>query len=242
MKLRFALTCLLGLTFLSGCSTVNSTFDSIGGFFNKKGDKCSGPGCDNPSLIDNQQTAKKWHCYGQQNTEDWQCQTDADDSKITSIQPKSRAPAQTTSSQEVMQQEVMPQETQYTAESLAPELAPELASKPLPEAEFEDSTAPEKTTGLLDHPANYYTVQLIALPQQPEVLEYAAANGITTPLTALINSQGMPWHVLLLGIYPDISAAEEAAAEWTATKDLKVKPWIRPLGPLQEAIREAVKG
>jgi hypothetical protein len=53
MKLRFALIFLFGLSFISGCSTVNKTFDSIGGLFNKKGDQCSGPECENPSLIDN---------------------------------------------------------------------------------------------------------------------------------------------------------------------------------------------
>jgi septal ring-binding cell division protein DamX len=47
---------------------------------------------------------------------------------------------------------------------------------------------------------------------------------------------------LLLGIYPNKSAAEKAASDWIAAKNLKVKPWIRPLGPLQDAIREAVEG
>ena len=94
MKLRFALIFLFGLSFISGCSTVNKTFDSIGGLFNKKGDQCSGPDCENPSLIDNQRTAKKWHCYGQQGVEEWECQTEADDTKISSIQPETRAPRQ----------------------------------------------------------------------------------------------------------------------------------------------------
>ncbi|MBT3709377.1 MAG: hypothetical protein HOG19_08035 [Gammaproteobacteria bacterium] len=115
-------------------------------------------------------------------------------------------------------------------------------NEPQTEAATLESAPPEQNNSLLEQPADYYTIQLIALPQQSEVMEYAETNGITAPLTALINSQGTPWHVLLLGIYPNKSAAEKAASDWIAAKNLKVQPWIRPLGPLQDAIREAVEG
>ena len=234
MKLRFVFILLFGLTFVSGCSTVNKTFDSIGGLFNKKGDKCSGPECENPSLIDNQRTTKKWHCYGQQGTEEWECQTEADNTKISSIQPEARTPRQA-----VLQQvETLQQQQQNSSASLdVPAPNPRQA-----EAETQESAPSKQNDSLLDQPADYYTIQLIALPQQSEVMKYAETNGITTPLTALINSQGTPWHVLLLGIYPDKSSAETAASDWIATKNLKIQPWIRPLGPLQDAIRGALKG
>ncbi len=252
MKLRFALIILLSTTLISGCSTVNKTFDSIGGLFSKKGDKCTGPDCEEPSLIDNQQTAKKWHCYGQKGSEDWQCQTEADETKIESIQPETRAPRQVDASQATTQppqlsstSSPIPATTPNTISCGAS--APDsmtLAQPVTPQsgAKAEEGEPGNQNNSLLNQPASYYTIQLIALPEQAEVLEYATANGITTPLTARINSQGIPWHVLLLGIYPDKSAAEQAESEWVAARNLKVKPWIRQLGPLQDAMREATEG
>ena len=144
MKLRFALILLFGLTFVTGCSTVNKTFDSIGGLFNKKGDQCSGPDCENPSLIDNQRTAKKWHCYGQQGTEEWECQTEADDTKISSIQPEARAPRQAVLSQV----ETLQQQQQNSAASLDAPAPTESQT----EAETQESAPSEQNNSLLEQP------------------------------------------------------------------------------------------
>ena len=146
MKLRFALIFLFGLSFISGCSTVNKTFDSIGGLFNKKGDQCSGPDCENPSLIDNQRTAKKWHCYGQQGVEEWECQTEADDTKISSIQPQTRAPRQAV----LPPVETLEQQQQNPTASLE---AP-VFNEPQTEAATLESAPPEqnnRATGRLLH-------------------------------------------------------------------------------------------
>ena len=231
MKLRLALIVLISTTLISSCSTLNKTVDSIGGLFSKKEDKCDGPDCETPSLIDNEQTAKKWHCYGQKGTEDWQCQTEADDNKIIAIQPEPPTP------RNISRLEATKQTATTTQAPGTIQTVPMQAE--IPAIEKTISTEGE---GLLDQPAGFFTIQLIALPEESEVLAYAEEFGIKTPLTARINSQGIPWHVLLLDIYPNKRAAEQAEAEWVVEKTLKVKPWIRQLGPLQDAIREASGG
>lgn len=243
MKLRFAFTILISMTLLSSCSTVNKTIDSIGGLFTKKGDRCTGPNCEVPSLIDNDQTAKKWHCYGQQDSDDWQCQTNPDPSQIVSIQPeppKPLAPRPTASKPAASQLIVTQTEQVETTTPPTPvSIKTNTDESGNSASDLLDVQLGNQNSSLLEQPESYYTIQLIALPERSEILAYAKANGITSPLTARINSQGIPWHVLLLGIYPDQSTAEQAKNEWVGAKTLEIKPWVRPLGALQEAMREA---
>ncbi|MFT4711871.1 MAG: septal ring-binding cell division protein DamX [Candidatus Azotimanducaceae bacterium] len=229
MKLRFVFTVLISMTLLSSCSTVNKTFDSLGGFFTKKGDKCEGPDCAAPSLIDNDQTAKKWHCYGQQDSADWQCQTSPDQSKIASIQPQQAKPRPTEPNQSNTQ----------VAKTATPATQGSIQNNTDDSMTMESNFADEEDSSLLTQPENYFTIQLIALPEQSEIMAYAIANGITSPITARINSQGIPWYVLLLGIYPNQQTAEQAKSDWVGTRTLQTQPWVRKLGPLQAAMREA---
>ena len=240
MKLRFAITMLVSSFFLSSCSTVNKTFDSIGGFFNKKGDKCTGPDCDTPSLIDNQQTAKKWHCYGKQGSESWACQDTPDPSKISAIQPASSQPTSSTMSP-IPAPGYAGSGVSVTGASAA---TPTIKIMDTAVAQTKATSIPvdpaaSRIPNLLDQPEDYYTIQLVALPEKSEILEYAGNHGISSPITARINSQGLAWYVLLLGVYPDLSAAEKAKSDWVGERTLKVQPWVRKLGPLQIAIREA---
>jgi septal ring-binding cell division protein DamX len=92
---------------------------------------------------------------------------------------------------------------------------------------------------LLSQPENFYTVQVIALRSEENVLKYARLNGMQHPLyTRLANDDG-PWYVLLLGVYPDVNTAREAMTDWLRAKNLKVNPWVRQLGALQASIRRA---
>lgn len=238
MKLRFALTVLISMTLLSSCSTVNKTFDSLGGFFTKKGDKCEGPDCAAPSLIDNDQTAQKWHCYGQQDSADWQCQTSPDQSKIESVQPQPAKP-RLSNAQPANKEQSNIQASKAVMLPNQVSIQNDADDTMTMAADLADDQSEDQNSSLLEQPENYFTIQLIALPEKAEILAYAKANGITSPITARINSQGIPWHVLLLGIYPNQQTAEQAKSDWVGTRALKTQPWVRKLGPLQEAMREA---
>jgi len=95
---------------------------------------------------------------------------------------------------------------------------------------------------LLQQPRDAFAVQLLALQEEGAILAYARSKGLNSPLYARINNQGSEWYVLLLGVYPDRSAANFAKDEWERSKSLTTRPWIRQLGPLQDAVRAASDG
>jgi len=109
------------------------------------------------------------------------------------------------------------------------------------------STSPRSPVGnrgaasILQQPSGYYAVQLIALRDQRKMLNYARDYGLKSPLYAQIRTRGYISNVLLLGVYPDRLAAVHARNEFLGAWNLPVKPWIRKLGPLQDAIASASK-
>jgi len=92
---------------------------------------------------------------------------------------------------------------------------------------------------LLSQPENFYTVQVIAMRSEENVLKYASLNGMQYPLYTRIANDDGPWYVLLLGVYPDVNTARQAMTDWLRAKSLKVDPWVRQLGALQASIRRA---
>jgi septal ring-binding cell division protein DamX len=96
-------------------------------------------------------------------------------------------------------------------------------------------------TSILQQPYAFYTVQLIALQDENSVLQYAQDTGLKYPLYAQIQSKGRTMYVLLLGCYPDRLSAVHAKEDWSRSKNLSVRPWVRQVGPLQDAIRLAVR-
>ena len=92
---------------------------------------------------------------------------------------------------------------------------------------------------ILGQSAEAWTVQLIVLSERDALLAYASEHGVDVPLTAPIRAGGSTRHVLLLGIYADRKAAEGALEAFRSQRALSVDPWIRQLGPLQDAIRLA---
>jgi septal ring-binding cell division protein DamX len=89
---------------------------------------------------------------------------------------------------------------------------------------------------LLSAPGSAYTVQLIAMKNLKPVLAYAKKVGIEEPLLATVLDNDQVWHLLLLGIYDNPQSANASKDLWIGTRVLKVEPWVRKLGPLQEAI------
>ena len=122
-------------------------------------------------------------------------------------------------------------------ESFAPEMAVEEA-EPVEAAammapETTGMTAPEQE--IMNQPADYYTVQLIASVDVDRVYKFAEQNQLSIRYVVPTMRDGVIWYVLLLDVYPDYSSARTAMEEVAAT--LPTQPWIRKVGSVQKLIQ-----
>lgn len=91
---------------------------------------------------------------------------------------------------------------------------------------------------VLAWPAGHYAVQLIALESDLAVEALAERLAIPDLLRVRLESGGRLFHVLLLGDYADRRDAEVASAAMVG-RIPSLEPWVRSVGPLQEAVRRA---
>jgi tetratricopeptide (TPR) repeat protein len=125
--------------------------------------------------------------------------------------------------------------------------APATSGSPYPGESIVSTSSPtgvganERVLTILRQPSGFYAVQLLAGQDQSKMLDYARDIGLQDPLYTQIQSKGQLSNVLLLGVYPDARSAFQARKEFASTRDLSVKPWIRELGPLKDAIVRAYK-
>jgi len=213
-------TAVLFLLFLSSCS-----------IFGKKsnGDVCAGGACDQAIGNNKTQIPRSWYCYGVQEDRSWDCSKEPRPEMITAVVPPGNQPVAPPIPIEVLLQQALVAQVTGTSETHA-------IKAPLESRETGSATGSDE---ILSLPGDYFTVQLIAMKNEAKVLEYATDNGIENPLYVSILSQDINWYVLLLGTYPDQSAANDAKAAWQETRVLEVQPWIRRLSPIQDAIRLA---
>ncbi len=204
---------------LSGCTY-------LGGFFNSK-DECKGAACTGEALVEGKKSNLQWYCYGKEDASDWQCENSRDPSKIVAVVPKSRT-----------------SESRYRkpAPVIQPESAPSVPKAPKLSNTVSSGSKVDNRKSLMDEPVDSFAVQLVASPEKEKVLEFAKSNDMDDPLYVRINHQGGNWYVLLLGIYTSRTDASEAKESWMKNRSVKTKPWIRELGPLQEAVRAAGNG
>jgi len=188
------------------------------------GNGCKGEGCDQSTAVGNPGDGAAWYCYATPAADQWSC---GDASNPGQARQSSHQPQQPVQPQQSTQQ---PQ--QSTRQPQQSTRQPQQSSQP---------EVSQGTTSILQQPSGFYTIQLIAVQEEDKILTYALENGMKYPLYTQILSEGQVWYVLLLGLYPDRLTAASARDEWTRNKDLSVKPWIRQLGTLQDAIRSAAK-
>jgi septal ring-binding cell division protein DamX len=95
---------------------------------------------------------------------------------------------------------------------------------------------PEKAVSLIDLPAEFWAVQLIALSSKEALEAFATANDIRGMSAARIGAGGELFYILLLGVYETRDLATEASTDLPPPLD---NPWIRSLGSLQKGMLEA---
>lgn len=132
---------------------------------------------------------------------------------------------------EPMHAEAMPVESgMYQSEPVAMEpVLIEPASPVLPEAGVVVMPG-----NLAAQSANAFVVQVVASSTMKQLSDFARKHQLSDDWVAETSVNGKVWHVLLLGVYPDRAAAEQALK---TVKDLDTRPWIRTVGSLQAVMR-----
>ena len=235
--IRIGVVSVLMAISLSGCSTITNWW----------GDKDQASRSEPTALPETRQT-QKWYCYPE-DAKSWDCVDQKDPAKVVPIAPLlAAAEAERRNSLSEPIPEPTPAPAVAPTQDISPEPLDAVTAVTLeavgapPPAVTPENNSLATQSDLLSQPASFYTVQLLARRDEQAVVQYAQSNGLPVPLYARIRSQGDNWYVLLLGIYPDQASADEAKRVWMETRTLKVEPWVRRLGPLQDAIREAGAG
>ena len=94
---------------------------------------------------------------------------------------------------------------------------------------------------VLEWSARHYAVQLIALESEQAVNGLADGLAIAGLVRARVESGGRLFHVLLAGPYAERRDAV-AAGTRLVRRMPTLEPWVRSVGPLQEAVRRAKHG
>lgn len=125
-------------------------------------------------------------------------------------------------------------ELSYQTESVESFTPEETIEAPTEELAVMEETISGDTT-IMDQPADYYTMQLMASVDIDRVIRFAEANQLSTQYLVATERDGVIWHVLLLDVYPDYSSAVAARDE--IAPSLKNEPWIRKVGSVQKLVR-----
>ncbi len=224
-QLRLGIIVMLLISF-SGCT-------QLGGF--SRGGGCEEKNCDASGIIGNSNTNNEWVCHGEKGSSGWQCKNVRDSSKEVAVSPKVQ--------QFSSENRFGPTFQSRPERSPVGELAGSASQSKVLSKKVQKTNAPyaDGAEIILQQPRDSYAVQLLALQKKTDIVSYAKLSGLYYSLHARLISHGSEWYVLLLGIYPDRLTANSATEEWVRDNTRRVKPWIRKLGPLQDAIRAVSK-
>lgn len=117
----------------------------------------------------------------------------------------------------------------------------ESVSTPTPVAEAKPApmvTGSNAEELIMVTPTDWYALQLIAL-STPERLEALVKGYAMDSAIQLHIHSGQDWYILIEGLYADEAEAIQAVRKLPTSLD--VKPWIRPVWSLQQAIRDTHK-
>lgn len=198
-----------------------------------------------------------WFCETAENSEDWACIQDAELARSprpsrlpqprTKVAPASQAAAAAANAA-ANTAEAEPGAPARIRRAVAPPPPPlpEVEATPavVPTAAATDAGVPthirlayrpDKPTSMLDLPADFYAVQLIAMTSRERLEAYIEKNQLEGMSAARVERDGGLYFVLILGIYQTRELAEQASQTIPPPLDT-TEPWIRPLGALQEAM------
>ena len=184
-------------------------------------DKCDDGFCDETATISNEATQEAWYCYGVQVDRSWDCVNKPNPGKIVAVDPRLVQPkARSTTGNELQLSSVPDKQEILTAINGKKSASQRILSKP----------------------SEHFAVQIFAVRDEDKLQAFAGQHSINDPLYVRMESRKKIWYVLLLDTYSTKAKAESAMADWTDQRNLVVRPWVRELESLQEAIRLALEG
>ncbi len=182
----------------------------------------------------------QWFCQVGENDDEWDCVRD--DALARAHQPtrlpQPRDKATTTPLQPTPPRSPDSQPTAEQPALMASPTAADTISDEVP-THVALSYQPEKPVAILDLPEDLFAVQLVAVSSKESLEEYARNNRLSGLSAARTWNGERLFYVLLLGIYETRENAELAVASLSGPMKELNAPWIRSVGSLQRAMREA---
>ena len=213
-------------------------------------------GCSNSKLRRTPTTERPtpWFCEMNENRDDWECVQDEElarnpqpkrlpgdeEEELEHAEPIIPLPfiAPTVSLNESHDSLSAAQPTLQAAEPTA-EQAADQTTGPSAEPTEASSAAPvEISTNILALPADHYAVQLIAMANIGLAEQFTKDHSLDEAITVQLARDEELYVVVLLGIYATYFDAE-LAVESRAESLTDIKPWIRPLEPIQTGLKAA---
>lgn len=215
-------------------------------------------GCSTATVVNqesaNVQARKPWFCQTGEQNEAWNCVKS--ERLARSPEPTQKPPKQVKREMPIQASPVLEARLSTPNEiSAVPAVAPIPAATPGPspvkaqrtprEATATPETVPKhvrlaykpkKAVALIDLPADFWAVQLIALSSKEALEAFANTNDIRGMSAARIATGRDLFYVLLLGVYETRALAKDASTDLPPPFD---NPWIRSLGSLQKGMLEA---
>ncbi len=99
---------------------------------------------------------------------------------------------------------------------------------------------PTEETRVVDLPSDMFAVQLIAVSTRKQIEAFVELHDLWDMTAVKVSRAGKPLYVLIPGVYKTRIDAQTAVASLPQSVQ-SLKPWIRPLGGLQDAMRDAIK-
>ena len=180
----------------------------------------------NPSAVAEEDA--NWFCGEGDDNGEWTCVQDQELRRPAAAPAApSAAPESSPRPQRTAQRPATP-----TATPTAAARQPPAAARPGRESAYR----PSEPVPLTEVPPHYYVVQLVALGSKESLEYYAARKALRGMSAARVERGGRLFYVLLLGVFPTRTAADEAAANLPEALS-EFDPWVRRVESLQEAIR-----
>lgn len=185
--------------------------------------------CEAANPFEEQLVGGTWYCYGV-DRDDWDCSQTENPEKIIAFSAPAPEPEPEAAEPYRAEMDLQP-EVISNQEPIAPADAAPVVS-------YDQDSLGE----LFRYPDDSFAVQLIALETVAEIEAFATRHAIDSPLIARIRNQDKDWYVLVLEVSDSRDAAQRIADAWQASNNPRSKPWVRPLGPLKQAVQSAADG
>ncbi len=183
----------------------------------------------------------EWFCQIGEASDEWECVQDPDLAANPQPQRLPKPPEPEPSPSEIAATEPAPADrilppTPAPVDRIIP---PTPAPNPPPQSTMPKYARlaynPDGAVGLMDLPADFYAVQLVAVSSKEALEQFAEDHGLRGMSAARVANDDRLFYVLLLGIYETRDLAEEAITDIPPPLE-ELHFWIRSMGSLHEAM------